>query len=136
MKVKADPRLLAAVRGAVRAFLATAGIGGDRLDDAVLAVDEACTNCIRHAYGGDAACSYAVEMSEDARGVLMAVVDDGTPCPEAKLARRGLEAPSRDALTPGGLGLQLIHEVFDEVNYASNTAGGNRMEMRLARGPE
>lgn len=136
MRLKADPRLLAAMRGAVKAYLASAGISGDRLDDAVLAVDEACTNCIRHAYGGDPACSYSVEMCADAEAVVVTVHDEGSPCPEAKLARRALEPPARDALTPGGLGIQLIHQAFDEVNYASNGANGNRMEMRLRRDRE
>jgi serine/threonine-protein kinase RsbW len=133
IRMQAEPRLLAVVRGAVRAFLAGAGICGEKLDDAVLAVDEACTNCIRHAYGGDTTCAITIEMGEDAHSVLVAVIDEGTPCPDAKLARRELEPPARESVTPGGLGIQLIHRVFDEVHYASNGADGNRMEMRLRR---
>ena len=135
MRIKAEPRLLGAVRGAVRAYLAGAGINGDRLDEAVLAVDEACTNCIRHAYGGNTECSYSVELSEDEQGIVVAVTDDGAPCPESKLAKRDIEAPSREAVTPGGLGIQLIHRAFDEVHYASRGDAGNRMEMRLHRNP-
>jgi serine/threonine-protein kinase RsbW len=135
MRIKAEPRLLGAVRGAVRAYLAGAGINGDRLDELVLAVDEACTNCIRHAYGGNPACSYSVELGEDERGIVVSVVDDGSPCPEAKLARRELEPPAREAVVPGGLGIQLIHRAFDEVHYAAQGEAGNRMEMRLHRGP-
>ena len=136
MRLKAEPRLLATVRGAVRAYLACAGVEGDRLDDAVLAVDEACTNCIRHAYGGDPACSYSVELSTTGEAIVVAVKDEGAPCPEAALARHELKPPAREAVEPGGLGIQLIYQAFDEVNYASNGADGNCMEMRLRRTPD
>lgn len=134
LEVRTDPRMLAAVRGAVRAYLQGAGIAGERLEEVVLAVDEACANCIRHAYGNDPGQRYAVSLGEEQDCVLIAVTDRGTPCPESKLALRDLAPPPRDELTPGGLGIQLILRAFDEVVYAAGGSDGNRMEMRLRRG--
>ena len=34
---------------------------------------------------------------------------------------------------PGGLGIQLIHEVFDEVDFCPGEGGGNCVTMKLKR---
>ncbi len=137
MELYSEPRLLASVRGAVKAYLAHAGAPQDRIDEAVLAVDEACTNCIRHAYGGDASKRYEVALGCDDSTVQITVRDTGTPCPGEKLVRRELAPPSLDDLTPGGLGIQLIYRVFDDVKIysAEDECGevGNTVEMRLQR---
>jgi len=137
MQVYAEPRLLASVRGAVKAYLANAGTSQDRIEEAVLAVDEACTNCIRHAYGGDPSQTFEVALASDESTIQITVRDTGAPCPDEKLERRELAPPSIDDLMPGGLGIQLIHRVFDDVAIYTGQEEcgerGNTVEMRLHR---
>jgi hypothetical protein len=42
--------------------------------------------------------------------------------------------PEIDDLQPGGLGVRLIHEVFDEVHFCPGESRGNCVTMRLRRG--
>ena len=43
----------------------------------------------------------------------------------------GSNAPGVEELTPGGLGVQLIYQAFDEVLFDAPDGGGNRVTMRL-----
>ncbi len=53
LRVPAQVELLKQVRGAVRDAALGGGCSPGCADDVVIAVDEACQNIIRHAYGGD-----------------------------------------------------------------------------------
>ena len=52
VELRSAPMLLRGIRGLVRCYVADQGFGEDRCDEIVLAVDEACTNSMRHAYHG------------------------------------------------------------------------------------
>ena len=52
LKFAADTCQLAAMRQAVRDYLVEGGVPEMEAELMVLALDEACTNVIRHAYGG------------------------------------------------------------------------------------
>ena len=115
----------------VRRYVTSFGFPRDRVDDVVLAVDEACSNSIRHAYEGRSDARLDLCLCSD-NGVLEFVLRDrGTPAPADRVARKELETPDLDALQPGGLGMGLIHAVFDEVEFTPDAARGNRVVMRL-----
>jgi len=60
--------------------------------------------------------------------------DQGRPAPWEVLDRKKeVEPPSLDNLTPGGLGIQLMHSVFDEVTFTPGEHVGNTVIMRLNR---
>ena len=48
--VRSDPKLLTSIRSLVRGWVESWDIDDKTANDVVLAVDEACTNAIRHAY--------------------------------------------------------------------------------------
>ncbi len=50
IQVRTEPRLLHSIRGLVWRYVRAAGFEEDRADEVVLAVDEACTNSMRHSY--------------------------------------------------------------------------------------
>ena len=132
LDIAADPRHLCLVRAMVRSFSHLAGFGGRQLDRIALAVDEACANVIRHAYGG---------RSDGAMTVTCMV--SGTPAGRTLVVRlldRGCEAPGgvlevtggHDPLVPGGLGLRLMHDIMDAVTYCRSAEGCNVLELALA----
>ena len=49
---RSAPKLLCDVRAMIRSYLINQGVRDDKVQEVVLAVDEACTNAIRHSYGG------------------------------------------------------------------------------------
>jgi len=133
LEIRSDPRLLEAVRALVRAYLSGFGFSGDRCDEIVLAVDEACTNAIRHAYGGRTDQTIDLAMQSDADWITLELRDTGRPAPAARVRRRDVPPPDTKRLKPGGLGVQLIYRVFDEATFSPGRQQGNCVRMRLKR---
>jgi anti-sigma regulatory factor (Ser/Thr protein kinase) len=131
--VRSDPKLLASVRSLVRSWVESWDVGKKTTDDVVLAIDEACTNAIRHAYEGRCDGSVELTLHAEPEYLEFQVSDTGVPCPPECTTRRPLRSADIDDLQPGGLGIQLIHEVFDEVDFCPGESGGNCVTMKLRR---
>src|SRR5262249_2536475 len=107
---------LSTVRHAVSEFAAAVGLDDETIADLRLAVNEACSNVVRHAYESDAG-----EMTVEARplgGYLLIVVEDHG-C--------GLSHVSSDP--DAGLGLRLASAVSDSFEVRQKSGG---TEVRLA----
>ncbi|HLK45744.1 MAG TPA: ATP-binding protein [Acidimicrobiales bacterium] len=105
-----------------------AAFSDEALGDVKLALTEACTNSVRHAYdGGSGAVSIAYELHPDR--LVVEVADDGTG-----FDRRGARAGSEDELNEGGLGIAIIEALTDELEIGRGPAGGSRLRFvkRLA----
>ena len=112
---------LCRVRSVVRDFLA--GFADEEsVEQIVLAVDEACTNIIRHALAGD---PKPVRLCCELAGDRLTIVlrDFGTPCDPGRIKARDL-----DEIRPGGLGVHIIQRVFDHVEYEP-LADGTRLTL-------
>lgn len=131
--VRTDPRLLASVRELVRSWIAPFGLGDDTEHGVILAIDEACSNAMRHAYEGRWDCHATLTLTPTEEYLEFELSDEGTPCRPEKVVRRELERPDPEKVTPGGLGVQLIYQVFDEVTFEPGSPIGNRVIMRLKR---
>jgi sigma-B regulation protein RsbU (phosphoserine phosphatase) len=112
-------------RRAVRQTLLGCGIGEAGVLDLVLALDEACQNVIRHAYGpereGD------IELAIERKGgELVFLLTDWAPRTDPTRVRpRDLED-----VRPGGLGTFLIQEVMDSADFVEPPPGcGNLLRM-------
>jgi len=108
---------LAEVRSRLRGFLSAAELGEDEAGRLVLAIDEACTNIIRHAHGGEAK---PVRLTMECRAgkLVFILIDQGGPCDPELIRGRSLRE-----VRPGGLGVHIIREVFDVVDYAPMETG-------------
>jgi anti-sigma regulatory factor (Ser/Thr protein kinase) len=133
LEASASPRLLCAIRGLVRGYLANLGCPGDTIDQAVLAVDEACANAVRHAYCGDPAGVLELTLAADPGRVEMILRDNGTPIDPRRLERKRAAKPSAATVRPGGLGIPIIFETFDEACILPGAEQGNDVVMRLNR---
>ena len=95
----AHPRHLAALRAEVRRWLAPLALPGDAGHDLVLAVNEAASNCVEHAYT-PATSDDTVELTfwTEARSVCIEIVDHGawrTPSGRPTGRGRGMEIMQR-----------------------------------------
>lgn len=133
LEVRSDPCLLSVVRGLVHEWLAVVALPEDRREEVVLAIDEACSNAIRHSYGGRCDEVVEVRLRTDADRLQLEVLDSGKPCPKHLLREKPSEPPDAAQLEPGGLGVQLMYRVFDEVVFENRAGGGNRVTMRVKR---
>ncbi len=100
------------------------------LGDVKLALTEACTNSVRHAYGaqgGSVAITY--ELYDDR--LVIEVVDEGGGFePGAKAETAAPEAhPGDDDLEVGGLGLAIIDAISDELAITKGGGGGSTLRF-------
>jgi anti-sigma regulatory factor (Ser/Thr protein kinase) len=109
---------LAQMRKHVRKFLDGCPFSDQERMLIVLGVDEACTNIIRYAY--ELRDDQPITLSMEAlRGcVRMRLRDYGEQTPAHKMKGR-----SHDHVKPGGLGLHLIRNAFDNVDYILKQRG-------------
>jgi serine/threonine-protein kinase RsbW len=100
----------------------------DRLArDLLLAVDEACINVMRHAYdgrGGDV--EVTIELADD--GVRAVIRDWGVAFDPLSVPVPDVSAPLSER-TPGGLGLFLMRNVMDRVEFQFDGDNGNTLTM-------
>ncbi len=109
---------LALMRNFVRGFLEAYSFSDRECTLMVLGVDEACTNIIRHAYHlrDDQLISLSLEGLN--RCVRMRLRDYGKQSPPHAIKGR-----PHDLIKPGGLGLHLIQNAFDKVDYILKSRG-------------
>ena len=109
---------LALMRNFVRGFLEAYPFSDRECTLMVLGVDEACTNIIRHAYHlrDDQLISLSLEGLN--RCVRMRLRDYGKQSPPLAIKDR-----PHDLIKPGGLGLYLIQNAFDKVDYILKSRG-------------
>ncbi len=118
LQVRSDPRLLGVVRNAIRQFALVCGFPEDQSESLTLAVEEALTNVIRHAYENRNDQMIELTCLELERGIEFVLIDRGRPPDLAKVCGRPL-----GLLQPGGLGTHIIREVMDRVNYEASPEG-------------
>lgn len=118
LRFESRPGELGGMRDAVRQYLADSAISDMDAELIVLALDEACTNIIRHAYLGD--CDRPIHLRMDASPARLTctIRDYGKPCDPNKIRSRELTD-----FRPGGLGIRIIQSAFDHVEFIPLTQG-------------
>ena len=119
---------LPAVRGAIEKICELVGFDNDSVGGIILSVDEAMTNVIRHAYGGADDKPIEVELAvlgeSEPEGLKISLRDYGRVVDPAKIRSRDLKD-----VRPGGLGVHIMTECMDEVDYSPADGGGTLLTM-------
>jgi len=121
LTLPARPENVSVIRHVLGAFAEALRLPDDLVEDLRLAVTEACTNVVRHAYSPDAPGPVEISIVPTEEYVSVVVADHG----------RGIGSSS-DANGPG-LGLPLIAAIADEVELQPVPGGGSRVAMTFAR---
>ena len=97
----------------------------ETLADLKLALTEACSNSVRHAYeDGEGHVDISFELREDR--LIVEVADDGTGFEPGEIDANG----SDDELSEGGLGIAIIRSIADEVEIGGGRYGrGSRLRF-------
>jgi anti-sigma regulatory factor (Ser/Thr protein kinase) len=114
VEIPADPGALFLVRCLVERLARQLGFLEERVIRLTQAVDEACSNVIRHAYGGRTQERILLSFLVSTQSLEVQVRDFASPPDPSKLTPRDL-----GEVRPGGLGLHLIRAGADEVHYES-----------------
>lgn len=123
LTIPAKAEYITLVRLALSGLSQTRPLSDETLADLKLAVTEACSNSVRHAYGADGgAVEVVYELHPDR--LVVEVSDDGRGfTPDESEA-------DADALAEGGLGIAIIRELADELELGTRADGqGSRLRF-------
>ena len=107
---------LAKISGYVRAQAAAAGLDDAALYAIELAVDEACSNVIEHAYKGEDRGDIRLTCEDLTDAFRVIIRDRGEPFDPQTVAKPDLESSIMER-EPGGLGVFYIQNMMDHVQY-------------------
>ncbi|MBI3579145.1 MAG: ATP-binding protein [Ignavibacteriales bacterium] len=106
------------------------GFSEEEASKIVLAVDEACTNVIKHAYQNAPDKIIQVEISRDKDAFQVSILDEGRSFNPTALKTPDLKQHLAH-FRRGGLGVYLMRTLMDKVEY--NFAPGRKNEVRLIK---
>jgi len=105
-----------------------AGFDEDEVYEIQLAVDEACSNIIEHAYGGEDQGDIECTCDGDKTGLKIIIQDWGDTFDPTSIPEPDYQKPL-DEIKFGGAGLILIKKIMDEVDYNCSPKKGNTLTM-------
>jgi len=130
LHIESRTERLIAVREFVSAAARECGFPDDEVSKIALAVDEACTNIIKHAYKNDPTKKITVSVRNRGGRFEIAIADTGVGFDPGRV-----QAPDmKEYLSHyrhGGLGVYLMKSLMDKVEYKIDT--GRRNEVRLTK---
>ncbi len=114
--IKSVTENLGKIREFLRKISKENGFDEKKVEEIVLAVDEACTNIIKHAYRFDATKLIEIETFFDGENLTILLKDSGKKFHPQSIAPPDLETKLKKRKS-GGLGVHLIKSLMDEVEY-------------------
>lgn len=119
---------LAAIGDFVTPAAETAGLDARAVRAVQLAVDEACSNIVEHAYGGEGRGDIECTCRVDEEGLTVILRDHGRPFDPRSVPEPNL-SPSLDECTGRGLGLYFMRQLMDKVHFECAPDSGNVLTM-------
>jgi anti-sigma regulatory factor (Ser/Thr protein kinase) len=116
LKVPSRTEFLAVVRDVTRSMAEVAGFNRAAADQIALAVDEAATNVIEHAYGGAGDRIVEVRYEDGGEDLRVDVVDNGARVDPKAMPRVDLDRYASER-RKGGLGVHLMSKIMDSVTF-------------------
>ncbi|MBN1428765.1 MAG: anti-sigma factor antagonist [Anaerolineae bacterium] len=99
-----------------------------------MAVDEACTNIIEHAYGEKNVGNIEITCFVEPGSCTFQIIDHGKPFDPDKVPVPKIGASLQD-IRPGGIGLHLMRHLMDDVQFEF-AQGGNKLTMKKSSAPQ
>jgi serine/threonine-protein kinase RsbW len=123
LTIPAKPEYITLGRLALTALAGVRSVTDETLYDLKLALTEACTNSVRHAYenGREGSVEIVYELQPDR--LVIEVGDEGSGFEPAETNGEVEE------LEEGGLGIEIIRALADEVEIGPRAEGGSRLRF-------
>ena len=129
LTIQSSTRFLDDVRRFVERNTVEAGFSSESVEQFKVAVDEACTNVIKHAYSGNESCKVDIEVIVAPDRCTVCIRDEGVAFRPKEYNEPDIFelAKRRQA---GGFGVHIMRRLMDHVEYASE---GSVNEVRLTK---
>jgi serine/threonine-protein kinase RsbW len=105
-----------------------AGLDSFAIYSVETAVEEACTNIIEHAYGGEGRGNIECVCDVDEKGLTVQLRDHGKPFNPDTIHDPNIKAPLKKR-SAHGLGLFIMRKWMDDVQFEFNADTGNVLTM-------
>lgn len=128
LKIPSVTENLFLIREFVVKIASKAGFDLDIQEQIALAVDEACTNVIKHAHKYDARRAININIILDSQKMTINILDKGEGFDEKKLQKPDLKKYAKES-RHGGLGIYLMKTLMDDVQYNFNPGIKNKVQM-------
>ncbi|HYD10955.1 MAG TPA: ATP-binding protein [Acidimicrobiales bacterium] len=130
VEVPIRPEAIVSARSAVRRAAVHAGLGGDRIDDMLVAVSEACTNALEANQRAGSTQPLLVTITVTQTSIEVCVTDTGSGFQPDALPQRPPLADPGHLDIERGWGIQLMRELVDELVY-DVTGPGTTVCLRM-----
>ncbi len=130
LSVKSTTDNLALIREFTRSSAAECGFSEETVGKIILAVDEACTNIIKHAYKYSPDGNITINIKFDQKKFIISITDEGIHFDPSRVPEPDLVEYYKQKRA-GGLGVFLIKKLMDEVKYS--TLSGNKNQVVLVK---
>lgn len=128
LSIKSRTENLSEVREFTERFARHVGFSDDIINKIILAVDEACTNIIKHAYknspDGDILISFTFEKNK----LSISILDNGNHFEPYKIPEPDIKEFYKQKKS-GGLGMYLMKKLMDEVIYSTSSGNFNQVTL-------
>ncbi|SMO82936.1 ATP-binding protein [Gracilimonas mengyeensis] len=129
LSVEASTEHLAEVRDFVAAHAEKIGLSQKDISEIRLAVDEAYTNIIKHAYKNSNSKKVNIEIGSDSNQLWISLMDEGKGFDPSSYSEPDLIKRIKQKKR-GGMGVYLIRKLMDQVQY---TRKGQTNEIRMVK---
>jgi len=130
LSIKSTTENLLQVRKFIREAALEAGIDEQNIGKIILAVDEACTNIIKHAYKYSPEGTIVLSLKANRKKIEIKITDDGEHFNPSSVPDPDIVEYHKQRKV-GGLGMFLMKKLMDEVRY--NTISRNKNQVILVK---
>jgi len=128
LKIPSQSDNLSIIRDVVSKVARRIGFNTDEASKIELAVDEACTNVIKHAYANNSNQMIEVSIKVDRKKLIIIVADKGKGFNPDEIKLPDLNESIKEG-RKGGLGLCLIKTLMDKVEFEIKPGLKNKVKM-------
>jgi serine/threonine-protein kinase RsbW len=128
LNVKSRTENLSLIRDFISKSAAEAGVKPDVVENIILAVDEACTNIIKHAYKSYPDGELIIKIKSTSNRFTISITDYGNSFEPDAIPEPDLQKYYRQKRV-GGLGMYLMKTLMDDVKYVSIPGKHNEVQL-------
>jgi serine/threonine-protein kinase RsbW len=128
LEINSRTENLAEIREFINSAAAESGFSKEAIDNIILAVDEACTNIIKHAYKYFPDGKIILNLKTDKKTFTIDIIDYGKSFEPGLVPNPDLQKYFNEKRV-GGLGMYLMKSLMDEVKYISIPGKYNQVSL-------